>query len=271
MRKIIIYLFLLLLIFNISNNYSYALNIDNSPYILKPKKERLISSIGMSLLVLSLVADIHKKSLSESDINNISKDQINSFDRSAANNWSEYHANMSDYLVAVKVSIPLSLLLFSSPRKDCLKLGIIYMESLLISLGTCNLVKSLVNRKRPFVYNPDIDIEIKKEKDSIKSFYSGHTTMSFNSAVFFSTVYADYYPESPWKPAIWASSLTFASVIGYLRYRAGKHFPTDILTGAVMGSLSGYLLPAIHRKKENNYSIIPYFKEKTGLALIIKY
>ena len=74
-------------------------------------------------------------------------------------------------------------------------------------------------------------------------------------AVFLSTVYSDYYPDSDWKYAVWGASLLTASVIGYLRYESGSHFPTDILTGAIVGSAIGYLIPFIHRSENENLDI----------------
>jgi len=49
--------------------------------------------------------------------------------------------------------------------------------------------------------------------------------------------------------------LLFASTIGYLRYKSGKHFPTDILTGALIGSAIGYFIPFIHRTNESDLDV----------------
>ena len=38
-----------------------------------------------------------------------------------------------------------------------------------------------------------------------------------------------------------------------------------------MGSLSGYLLPVMHRSKEKIYTITPYLNGQSGLMLTIKY
>jgi membrane-associated phospholipid phosphatase len=54
-------------------------------------------------------------------------------------------------------------------------------------------------------------------------------------------------------------SLFLASVVGYLRYEAGEHFPTDIVAGAVAGSAIGYAIPWMHRA----------FKETVSLILVV--
>jgi membrane-associated phospholipid phosphatase len=40
-----------------------------------------------------------------------------------------------------------------------------------------------------------------------------------------------------------------AAAVGGLRIAAGKHFPTDILAGAAVGSLVGYLVPRLHLRR----------------------
>jgi membrane-associated phospholipid phosphatase len=81
--------------------------------------------------------------------------------------------------------------------------------------------------------------------------------VAFASAVFISTVYSDYNPHSEWKPYIWAGSLLTASVVGYLRYEAGMHFPTDILVGALVGGTIGHVIPWLHRVGQENIFLTP--------------
>jgi membrane-associated phospholipid phosphatase len=46
--------------------------------------------------------------------------------------------------------------------------------------------------------------------------------------------------------------LLLAATVGTLRVLSGKHFPTDVLTGAVVGSALGWLIPELHRNKGSN-------------------
>ena len=53
------------------------------------------------------------------------------------------------------------------------------------------------------------------------------------------------YRAAPW---IWASGLTLAGVTGYLRIAGDKHYFTDVVTGAVVGSFVGFAVPYwLHR------------------------
>jgi membrane-associated phospholipid phosphatase len=59
----------------------------------------------------------------------------------------------------------------------------------------------------------------------------------------------------------------FASVTGYLRYYSGKHYPTDIIAGAIIGSITGWGIPALHRKRNENISVKIMFGEDSMIAI----
>jgi len=101
------------------------------------------------------------------------------------------------------------------------------------------VTKFLVSRARPFVRfappgrTPELDDNL--------SFFSGHTSLAFSEAVAAGVVAHDrgYKLE----PVIWASGLTLAAATGYLRIAADKHYLSDVLVGAVVGSGFGLLVP----------------------------
>ena len=78
------------------------------------------------------------------------------------------------------------------------------------------------------------------------SWPSGHTTNAFLGAVFTSCVFAWYYPTSSWRIPITCTSLLIAASTGVLRMMSGNHFLTDVLTGAAIGSLCGFIVPFVH-------------------------
>jgi undecaprenyl-diphosphatase len=49
----------------------------------------------------------------------------------------------------------------------------------------------------------------------------------------------------PWLTLVGTVMLT--SFVGYERVRAGEHFPTDVICGAVAGAGVGVLVPHLHR------------------------
>ena len=62
-------------------------------------------------------------------------------------------------------------------------------------------------------------------------------------------VFSDYHPESKLK---WLFSVLQVSlpVTGYLRYKAGEHFLSDILIGTAVGTLIGILVPRFHKTRQ---------------------
>lgn len=192
------------------------------------------------------------KALTSQEIDRLSQESINWFDRSAIYKYSDRVDEVSNILVSLCTTAPVLLLTDKKVRSDWTTFSLMYFETVTFATLVQLIGKRGVERIRPFVYNPDVTLEKKTTKEAQRSFFSGHSTMAFASSVFLSTVYDDYFPNSTWTPYIFYVSLATASVIGYMRYESGRHFPTDILTGAFLGSAIGYLVPILHRAKEDD-------------------
>jgi membrane-associated phospholipid phosphatase len=92
-------------------------------------------------------------------------------------------------------------------------------------------LKFAFNRERPADRFPD-EIFVTSPTHG-KSFPSGHTSLAFSTAATLSIEYKKWYITVP--AYLWASS------VGYSRMYLGKHYPSDVLGGAVVGIGSGYL------------------------------
>jgi membrane-associated phospholipid phosphatase len=125
------------------------------------------------------------------------------------------------------------------------------------------LLKNAVVRYRPYVY--DSGIPEGQDDEYYKSFPSGSTALVFLSAGFLSSTFSAEYPDSQLKIPVIAGIYTMATGVAACRIACGTHFLTDVLAGAAMGSLDGWLIPRLHLKKGNeNTAIIP-----TGNGLIV--
>lgn len=135
----------------------------------------------------------------------------------------------------------------------------VIVESIVVGANLNQLVKFLVGRERPFVHDlASADkLHTKSPGDNNLSFYSGHTMLGFVSAVSAGTVASLKGYRSA--PLIWGTGLTLAVATGYLRIAADKHYFSDVLTGAVMGSAAGFLVPWLHRPKSGTARV-------TGMA-----
>lgn len=90
----------------------------------------------------------------------------------------------------------------------------------------------LSNKKGPIFRGPFYPFKKQLDQSDFSSFPSGHTTVAFAAA----TVYALEYRDKPLIPII---SYGAATLIGLSRITENKHWPTDVLVGAILGYLSG--------------------------------
>jgi membrane-associated phospholipid phosphatase len=243
-----------------------------SPYRCSWETDSYIIGTGSATAAIGLFCYKSVSSPTPAEISQLSSQNVNSFDRSAANHYSETAATVSDILYGAAAVAPFALFANETMRNDWRTITLMYIETWSFIGGTSMLSKGLVERYRPYAYNPNVSLDKKMISDTKMSFFSNHTAAAFASAVFLSTVYSDYNPNSKWSPYVWAGSLLAASYVGYLRYEAGMHFPTDILVGAVTGSAIGYVIPWMHRVGKENVSITPSIPHADyGFSIQVKF
>jgi len=244
--------FLLLLCFNISTS-SFAQN--TSPYELDFKKEMLLLGIGG---IGSLTAiNLHQTKitpLTVEEINGLNANDVNAFDRSATKNWSTHTARQSDYFLYTSAALPFTTLAATKIRKDVLIIGTMLTETVFINLALTDYAKFIARRYRPLVYHPDVPLDTKQSTGAQLAFFSGHASGSASLCFFTAKILTDYYPNSKLKPLIWGTATTIPAITAYLRYKAGKHYPTDVIVGYLVGASVGYLIPTLHKKKKDRTS-----------------
>jgi membrane-associated phospholipid phosphatase len=106
-------------------------------------------------------------------------------------------------------------------------------------------VKFAVRRERPFVHalDPSQQALTGDPNDNNLSFYSGHTSMTFSLATAAGTVASLRGYKYAW--VVWAVGMPMAAATGYLRMAADKHYLSDVLVGAVVGSAFGAGVPLL--------------------------
>lgn len=107
-------------------------------------------------------------------------------------------------------------------------------EAMVITGVVTQAAKFSFARARPYAYYGN-DYS---NADSRMSFFSGHTSYSFAMALSSAMLLADSYPGS--SGLIYGIALTVAAIPGYLRIAADKHYFTDVLVGAIVGSALAY-------------------------------
>ncbi|MFK7776472.1 MAG: phosphatase PAP2 family protein [Saprospiraceae bacterium] len=250
----------------------FSINLfGQSPYEISYKKD--VPLLAGAVIGNFLGARFINNNLSPftvSEIGQLDRQNINRFDRIAIDNYSSSARALSDVLLYSTFSYPALILLDKPIRKDYFKIGILAVESLGWTITVTTLTKGLTKRTRPFMYNPAIPFEDKIDSNGRLSFFSGHTAGVASISFFTAKVLNDYYPNSKWKSAIWSVASIIPVTTGYLRIRSGKHYPTDVLTGLIVGGAIGILIPHFHKKKKKkastNLSLLP---SGNGLGIVL--
>lgn len=114
-----------------------------------------------------------------------------------------------------------------SYRQDAYNLGLSYMAS----IGTMTLLKKGFRRLRPYQNMEQVEYQhgekTPPDVDSF-SFPSGHGTASFSLATSLTLQSKKWYVAVP--------AYTYAGAVALSRVYDAKHYPSDILIGAVVGT-----------------------------------
>ncbi len=217
-----------------------------SPYKLSLKLDVPLGSNAFGLLGTSYLVGLSKPIPKLDSVTNLNRLSINKFDRSATVQNSRGAAYASDACLYASFTLPLLHLVNTNSRKDFGKVAAMDAEVFVLNMAITELFKETVRRKRPLMYNPDVSMEKKYKADNFKSFFSGHTSTVASMSFFFAKTYADYNPHSKLKPMVWSMCAAFPLLTGFLRFKAGKHYWTDVLTGYAIGALCGIAVPYLH-------------------------
>ncbi len=239
-----------------------------SPYRIDAFRDGLIIGGTAAGAVASVIIGHSKEPLTPLDVERLSRDSINRFDRGATLEFDNAVSDASWVLAGALIAAPLSLLFDSDVRDDVREFYFMYAETMALAFVLPAIGKSSTQRLRPLVYNPDVPFERKLALDPRGAFFSRHTTAAFASAVFLCAVYDRYNPDSRARLYLWTGSIAAAAGVGYMRYESGRHFPTDIIVGAAVGSAIGWGIPALHRSTGGRLAVEPLVEgRRFGLAL----
>ena len=153
---------------------------------------------------------------------------------------------MSDMLIAATLAGPAFAKLGQGANLSLANAGLVYGETLTANLVLNAFVKVMVSRPRPYTYANFAKALGDEDDGPYVSFYSGHASASFAAAVAGSYLFAEQATDRTSRFVLWGTELGLASATAMLRVRAGKHYYSDIIVGALAGSAFGVLVPLAH-------------------------
>ena len=195
------------------------------------------------------MADLLRKPEVLDDFDDIDPENIWRLDRGALNQNAPGADRLSDWLLYASIGSPL-LFTFADDklRGQAKQITQLALQGYLIENGLNQFAKMYAERPRPYVYRKGIAIlDEPISKNSTKSFFSGHSSSAAYFSFFAAKVYHDLHPDNPWRYAVWGGAGVLAGATGLQRYRAGKHFMTDIAVGWLVGGGLGILIPELYR------------------------
>ena len=164
--------------------------------------------------------------------------------------------------------ILIALLLMIQKKYRVLGVAIIIALGFVFIIGDQGL-KPNVARLRPFVDFPNVMVPLESAlpKATSFSFPSGHSFGSFASAM---TIYLGLSQIAPQRRYLGILALVLSVVVAFSRVYLFVHYPTDVLTGLVLGIIVGFIAWKLARvgwnwwiNRNNDVEYEPYtFKRK---------
>lgn len=166
---------------------------------------------------------------------------LNALDCIAVRQFSATAAATSDALFLTGLALPVAMELGRGLGDDSLERGAAYAGAVGATAVTALIVKITVRRPRPYTYrrDPKIQAYARSASDRHHSFFSGHTSLTFAAATSGGILHNAVATDDESRLAVWAAGGAIAASTGIFRIRAGRHYPTDVLVGAVVGTAAG--------------------------------
>jgi membrane-associated phospholipid phosphatase len=244
-------------------------------YTIKPAIDIPITAVGTAWSLFAFTKIYSKDPSSDEKILSLKKSNIPGFDRWAIRPFHDRADKISYYPFYASMPLPVFFLLDNKMRKDFFKLSFLYLEAMSVT-GLLYTGSTYFNdRYRPYAYDERTDFNYRMRGGAKNSFYAGHVALVATSTFFYAQVYADYHPESKIKWLFYGIAGAATGFTGYLRHYSGQHFPSDLLLGVTQGTLTGLLVPKLHKTKlmkKHNVSIFPYAGPANGgMAMIYRF
>ena len=245
-----------------------------SPYSTSFKVDAPIIAGGIGLTALGVKLIGNKKELTTAELATKTRDKVPFFDRGNVGYYSKQADDDSYIPFQASFAMPILMALVNTNERH--KIGqvmVLYTETMAITGALFTMSTGNVYRSRPYVYNTTLDEGLRKDKNSQRAFYAGHTAATAAATFFTAKIFQDFNPGSKAIPYVWAAAASVPALVGYLRYKAGMHFLSDNLLGYALGAGAGILVPQLHKsKKLKNVTFSPAIGNDTkGLAMTYRF
>jgi hypothetical protein len=214
-----------------------------------------------------------KPRIDSSTLAALTKDKIPKFDHWAVRH-SDEAAKISDYAFYGAMPYPLVLLGDRAIRKDWARVYGLYWEAMAITGLLYTGTNYTVDRYRPETYDESKPFGDRQSGNEKNSFFAGHPALVATATFFTASIYDEYHHDKKLKWLFYGIATAATGTTIYLRHQAGKHFPSDLLVGTLVGVGSGMLVPRLHRNKAfkgRAWNVSPSIGQGYGLAATYRF
>jgi membrane-associated phospholipid phosphatase len=127
-------------------------------------------------------------------------------------------------------------------------------EAMMATLWVTRAVKILAGRQRPYAH-----FGVPEDEEDNVSFPSGHTSRAFSVAAAAAVVAHERGYAS--EPYVIGAGAAIGVAAGYLRIAADRHYITDVVAGAALGTAVGFAVPFLMKR---DVDVVP---TRNGVAL----
>lgn len=243
-------------------------NVSGPKLYFKPKVDWAIILPASAWAGYAFTKIYNKPNIDSATLAGLSKENVPAFDR-----WAVKHSDAADAASNIpfyaSIPYPLVLLVDKDIRHDAGRVYGLYWEAMAITGLLYTSGDYFIDRYRPETYDETKPFGERLSGNEKNAFFAGHPALVATSTFFTASVYDMYHPTSGKKWIFYGIAAAATGTTVYLRHVAGKHWPSDLLVGTIVGVGSGMLVPRLHRnkpEKKHAWMIAPYMGEGYGIA-----
>ena len=220
----------------------------NNPLNTNFTRELTILFGGVALLAAAIYADHRDDTpVYTPYAGDYTGEEINPFDRLGYTVRDRRAGNLADVGLYGGPTLPLLLSLHPRTRPHYPTVLLLWLQTMLLTFSSSSLLKNTVSRPRPYVYNRDWQLDRPLTRRDRAAFLSGHAANATAGAVLFAELLRTYDGRrGAWLGRLLAMGVAVST--GFLRVKAGKHWPTDAAAGALLGGGVAGAMMVVHRR-----------------------
>lgn len=172
----------------------------------------------------------------------------------------EPYRRISDKLLLTMVAAPFALLMDARIRADGRAVATMYAWTQALSYTIYSfspLGPAFIDKFRPVVFYHDFPAALRNAANNRNARFSGHTANGTAAVFFIARILHHFHPRR--SPVQKASDYLFAFgmalTLGWLRTRALKHFPSDVLQAMLIGGCCGLMIPKLYERPPADRSV----------------